>query len=133
MGVLRFQNKALTSPMVRALDITIEEDWSRVTISEEQERLEDFMAFVLIKFWSRLREEEIPLVFIQGLLYFWDKTRMDPYPFIIVTLYRRCKGETGFRWHYMPISNYTQSGIPFWKLIGWLLVRRVEVQGMESG
>ena len=43
------------------------------------------MPFVLIGFGAGLRGEEIPLVSLKGLLFFWNETRADPDPFIVVT------------------------------------------------
>ncbi|KAL7526003.1 hypothetical protein ACHAXR_001264, partial [Thalassiosira sp. AJA248-18] len=51
----------------------------------------------------------------------------------MVTLYGRFKGETGFRWHCLPVSDRTRSGIPFRKWVGRLMHRRVILQGRREG
>ena len=95
---------------------------------------EEQMSFVLIGFGLGLQGEEIPLISLQGLLFFfWDETRSDPDPFIMITLYGRFKGETRYRWHCLPICDDNRSRILFRKLIGWLLRRKVMLQRRESG
>ena len=115
MGVIRFQNKALTSQMVLPLDDILEGEWLRSTDSERRESIEELMSFILIGFGAGLRGEEIPLVSLRGLAFFWDETRRDPDPFIMITLYGRFKRKTGFRWHCLPVYDYNRSSIPFCK------------------
>ena len=59
---------------------------------------------------------------MKGLLHFWDETRADP-----------DQGETGHRWHCLPICDRNRSSIPFRKWIGRLLHRRVVVQRRSEG
>ena len=87
MGVVRFQNEALNSPMVLALEKITENEWERSTSQSRHETIEELISFVLIGFGAGLRGEEVPLVLLQGLLNFSDGTRSDPYPFIMITLY----------------------------------------------
>ena len=54
-------------------------------------------------------------------------------PFIMIALYGRFKGETGYRWHCLPICDDNRSGIPFRKWIGRLMHRRVIVEGRSGG
>ena len=75
--------------MVLALDEILEGKWLR--------SIDELMSFILIIFGAGLRGEEIPLVSLRGILHFWDKTRLDPDPFIMITLFGRFKGETGHR------------------------------------
>ena len=97
MGVVRFQNKALTSQMVLAMEDILEGKWQRTNNPERRESIEELMSFVLISFGAGLRGEEIPLVSLCGLLHFWDETMLDPDLFIMITLFGRFKGETGHR------------------------------------
>ena len=91
------------------------------------------MSFVLIGFGDGLQGEEIPLVSLGGMLHFWDETSSDPDPFIMVTLYGRFKGETGCKWHCLPICDHNWSSIPFQEWIGWMLRRRVMIKQRVSG
>ena len=70
---------------------------------------------------------------LKGLLHFWDETRADPDPFIMITLYESFKGETRHRWHCLPIFDHNRSGIPFRKWINRLVHRRVMVQKRSKG
>ena len=65
---------------------------------------------------------------LKGLLFFWNETRADPDPFIIITLFGQFKGETRHRWHCLPICDHNRSGIPFRKWINRLPHRRLMVQ-----
>lgn len=132
-GVVRYHNEALTSKMILALDDMLEMEWHGCTHVSQREAIEEFMSFVLIGFGAGLRGEEIPLVSMNGLLYFWDETRVDADPFIMITLFGRFKGETGHRWHCLPICDRNRSGIPFRKWIGRLLHRRVVEQKRTKG
>ena len=53
------------------------------------------MCFILIGFGAGLRGEEVPLVLVGGLLHFWDETKRESNPYIMITLYGKFKGETG--------------------------------------
>ena len=55
----------------------------------------------------------MPLISLDGLLTFWDKSRLDKDSHIMLTLQGRFKGELDKRWHLVPISNATRSGLPF--------------------
>ena len=70
---------------------------------------------------------------LAGLLKFWDKTRDDEVPFVMVTLYGRFKGETGFRWHCLPVVDRTRSGLPNRLWLGRLMRRRVCLQKRTKG
>mmetsp|Transcript_35888 Transcript_35888/g.85574 ORF Transcript_35888/g.85574 Transcript_35888/m.85574 type:complete len:423 (+) Transcript_35888:1865-3133(+) len=133
MGQVRYQNEPLTSEMVLALDQLITAEWLRTTDERERERLEELMCYVLIGFGASLRGEEVPLVSLRGMLYFWKETARAGEPHIMITLYGRFKGETGFRWHCLPISDLSASQIPFRKWIASLLHRRSVVQGRQEG
>jgi len=87
---------------------------------------------VLIGFGVGLRGEEVPLVSLEGLLYFWEETGADSHPDTMITLFGRFKAETGYRWHCLPLCENGRSGIPFRSWIGTLLARRVS-QGREKG
>ena len=133
MGMIRYQNEALTSDMVLAICNLAERDWTEATDESEKERIEETVAFMLLGFGAALRGEEVPLVTVDGLLHFWEETRDDPSdPFIMATLYGRFKGETGERWHCLPICDNNRSGIPFRRWIGRLLNRRRKADGVHE-
>ena len=51
----------------------------------------------------------------------------------MIPLYGRFKGETGYRWHCLPISDRSRSGIPHILWLGRLMARRVNIQGRRNG
>ena len=56
------------------------------------------------------------------MLKLWEETRNKKYcSHIIVTLKRRFKGETGEKWHMLPLVDIIESGIEVRKCVGiWL-------------
>ena len=69
------------------------------------------MVYIIIGCGAGLRGEEVPLLSLKGLRDFWVETRDDPEPFIMATLYGRFKGETGYRWHCLPICDSSRSAM----------------------
>ncbi|KAL3788512.1 hypothetical protein HJC23_006550 [Cyclotella cryptica] len=51
----------------------------------------------------------------------------------MVTLHGRFKGETGLRWHCLPLAADTSSGLPNKLWLGRLLRRRHVIEGRRSG
>ena len=96
-GVVQYHNDVLTSKIVLGMDDVLEKEWQGSTLPEHWEVIEELMLFALIGFGSGLQGDEIPSVSLKSLLHFWDETRADPDPFIMITLYGRFKGEAGHR------------------------------------
>lgn len=94
--------------------------------------MEELACFVLIAFGVGLRGEEVPLVSLEGLLYFWEETGEEPQPYTMINLFGRFKAETGYRWHCLPLRENGRSGIPFRAWIGTLLGHSIS-QGKQSG
>jgi hypothetical protein len=69
------------------------------------EALEELACYVLIGFGVGLRGEEVPLVSLEGLLYFWEETGAEAQPYTMITLFGRFKAETGYRWHCLPLCE----------------------------
>ena len=133
MGEVWFQNEALTSAQVLGLSDMLDSAWKHSNQAGHKERLEELMCYVLIGFGAGLRGEEIPLISLKGLLFFWDETKSEADPYTMITLHGRFKGETGFRWHCLPVSDQTRSDTPLRMWIGRLLYRRVHIQGRSTG
>jgi hypothetical protein len=134
MGEIRRQNEALSSRMIHAILHEVDQDWSATTHNDLRMTLEEFAAFLLIGFGTALRGEEIPLVSLKGMLDTWvESTSSQPTPHIMITLHGRFKGETGLRWHCLPLSVQTASGLPNKKWIGRLLRRIYTVEGRSTG
>ena len=134
MGELRFKNGPLTSGMLLGLDVEMELLWKHVTGSKEGAAVEERTAFVCIGFGAGLGGEEVTLTSLKGMIQFWEETMNDKDdPNVMVNLYGRFKGETGFRWHCLPICNKNRSGIPFRKWIGRLMHTRLFREGKSGG
>ena len=124
MGQVRKQNKALTPGIILALDKVAEDKWEGTSVMEEQEELEEMMAMVILTFCGALRGEEVSLVSLTGLLTFWEEvTTLKRDPHILVTLYGKFKGESGVRWHCIPVALNTRSGLPVGKWLARLVKR----------
>jgi hypothetical protein len=104
MGMVRIQNKALTSRLVLGICAEAERIWGTTRTDTKRMEMDDAVCFMLIGFGAGLRGEEVPLVLLEGLLNFWMETQT---------------GSTNGRYmmdsrcHMVPISDQTHSNIPF--------------------
>jgi hypothetical protein len=78
-------------------------------------------AFYVIGFCCALRGEEIPKTDLQGVLKHWEESGRSNPAHVVIALLGRFKGETGLRYHLMPLVIRTKSGIEPRKWIGRLL------------
>ena len=68
------------------------------------------------------------------MLRFWPATTTLPdRPHVVLTLHGRFKGESGERWHCIPIAVRTRTGLPVLKWLQCLMRRRTESKGQEEG
>eukprot|EP00956_Cyclotella_meneghiniana_P029333 scaffold70717_cov42-Cyclotella_meneghiniana.AAC.1 len=132
-GEIRKQDLPFTSKIVLALDKICEIKWRWAGGNAERQDIEDLMCFVLMEFCGDLRGEEVTLLSLGGLLTFWeDSLNSDP-QYIMLTLHGRFKGETGLRWHCIPLPVKTKSALPNFKWIARAVHRRVNLQGRHKG
>eukprot|EP00956_Cyclotella_meneghiniana_P037677 scaffold142780_cov38-Cyclotella_meneghiniana.AAC.1 len=132
-GEVVMQDHPFTSPIVLALDKVCELYWTRVLSIQDKTDVEDFMVYVLMEFCGDLRGEEVTLLSLKGVLAFWHSTTVADVPFVMLTLHGRFKGETGLRWHCIPIPINTKSKLPVLKWFTRALRRRTEGQGRVKG
>ena len=132
-GEIRKQDLPFTSKIVLALDKVCEIKWRWAKDVKEKSDVEDLMSFVLMEFCADLRGEEVPLLSLKGLLTFWEDTLSANTPYIMLTLHGRFKGETGLRWHCIPIPVKTKSALPIFKWIGRAVHRRVNIENRHIG
>ena len=92
MGMICRQNEALTLALVMAVCAE-----AKPTGNNAREELEDTVVFMLAAFGAGLRGEEVPLISLDGLLTFWDKSRLDKDSHVVLTLKGRFKGEVDER------------------------------------
>ena len=107
MGVITKQDFGVTSEMVRDLLEGWDTDWRR----EGQMRIRRISCLyyaVFIGFCGGLWGEEFFLTHLKGMLKLWEETIKEKYPsHIMVTLKGRFKGETGEKWHMLPLLVIT--------------------------
>jgi hypothetical protein len=129
-GMVRWQNKALSSKLVLGICGEAERIWASVCSNVKRMEIEGAICFMLIDFGVGLRGEEVPLVSLKGLLHFWAETQMgDPHErYMMITLSGRFKGEVDSRWHLIPIRNQTHSNIPFQLWMERIMARRANYQ-----
>jgi hypothetical protein len=133
MGMIHRQNEALTSALAMAVCAEAETRWHSPIGDNAREELEDTVVFMLAAFGAGLQGEEVLLILLNGLLTFWDLSSLDEDSHVMLTLKGRFKGEVDERWHLVPISDATRSGLPFRKWMERVLHRRVNLQDRESG
>ena len=133
MGMIRRQNEALTSALAMAICAEAESRWHLPVGGNAREELEDMVVIMLAAFGAGLRGEEVPLISLDGLLTFWDKSRLDKDSHVMLTLKGHFKGEVDERWHLVPISNATHLDLPFRKWMERVLHRRVNLHSRETG
>eukprot|EP00985_Skeletonema_marinoi_P029603 scaffold28378_cov223-Skeletonema_marinoi.AAC.7 len=80
-------------------------EWIATEESSEKERPEELACYIMIGFGVGLRGEEVPLVSLEGMLYFWEETgaEAEAQPYTMITLFGQFKEETGYRWHCLPL------------------------------
>ena len=101
---------------------------------EQPRKVSCLVASVMIGFRGGLRGEEFLLASLEGMLKFWEETRIMRNQYhIMVTLRGRFKGETGGKWHMLPLVDVTGLGIEISRLVGrWLEIMVEEEARMED-
>jgi hypothetical protein len=135
MGMVRWQNKALTSKLVLGICARAKWIWGSAQSDAKQMEMEDAVCFMLIAFGAGLHGEAVPLVSLEGLLHFWEETREagEDERYIIITLSGRFKGEVDLQWRMVPIGDRTRSNIPFCLWMERIMARRVNFQHRTKG
>ncbi len=86
MGMICRQNEALTSALAMAVCAEAETQWHSPIGDNAREELEDMVVFILAAFGAGLRGEEVPLILLDGLLTFWDESRLDEDSHVMLTV-----------------------------------------------
>jgi hypothetical protein len=131
--MVRKQNEALSSLLALAVCEVAESKWHLSPDEETRENLEDTVCFMLAAMGAGLRGEEVPLLSMEGLLTFWGESLAAADRFVMLTLKGRFKGEVDERWHLVPLSDNSRSGLPFRRWMERALSRRVHCQGRSKG
>jgi hypothetical protein len=133
MEMIRKQNEALTSLLALAVCEVAESKWHSSSDEGTRENLEDTVCFMLAAMGAGLRGEEVPLLSMEELLTFWEESQAAMDRFVMLTLKGRFKGEVDERWHLVPVSDNTQTGLPFRLWMERALRRQVNLQGRTKG
>jgi hypothetical protein len=113
IGMIRKQNEALSSALALAVCKAAETRWNLAAEEGAREELKDTTCFMLAAFGAGLWGEEVPLLSMEGLLTLWTESREAEDRHIMLALRGCFKGEVDERWHLVPVSNFTQLGLPF--------------------
>jgi hypothetical protein len=113
MGDKVVQDYALLRNISIELIRNLEEDWEEAEGDDtRRDEVVTFAAILVIGFLLGLRGEEIVKTDISGLLKYIEVGAQNPdHKHVIVPLIGRLKGETGERYHMLPMARVTQSGI----------------------
>jgi hypothetical protein len=133
MGMVQKQNEALSSLLALAVCEVAESKWPLSPDKETRENLEDTVCFMLAAMGAGLRGEDVPLLSMEGLLTFWGESQAAADRFVMLTLKGRFKGKVDERWHLVPLSDNSRSGLPFRQWMERALSRRVHRQGRSKG
>ena len=68
---------------------------------------------MIMEYCGGLRKEEVPVLSLKGILFFWEGTHQQKIPHIIITLKGRFKGYIRDMWHLFPIMDVTRKKIPY--------------------
>lgn len=119
MGDVVCPDRALSVPIVIEFLRQLDLEWDDPLFDKFKVASEG--AFYVIGFCCGLRGEEIPKADLQGILRHWEESGRSNPMHVVVALLGRFKGETGLRYHLMPVVARTKSGIEPRKWIGRLL------------
>jgi hypothetical protein len=72
----------------------------------------EIACFLVLLLWLGLRQKEVVKMDIAAFMMYFDAGKVHPkHPHVMVPLLGRFKGETGERWHLLPIIWKKRSGI----------------------
>jgi hypothetical protein len=90
----------------------LDKEWLEGRTSDSRKEIAEIAMFLISGFCLGLRGEEVVKMDISGFLTYFEAGRDHPvHPHVMVPLLGRFKGETGERWHLLPIVWRTRSGI----------------------
>lgn len=116
MGDIVVSDFALAKDIYLELMDQLMTDWEDSANDQERDEVVEFASLLNFGYLCGLRGEEIMKVDVAGFLKYLDIGASDPKnPHLIVPLLGRLKGETGERYHMLPLSRTTSSGVP----VGW--------------
>jgi hypothetical protein len=86
--------------------------WAEATSIPRRKEIVEIALFLVFTFCLGLRGKEVVKMDIAGFVTYFEAGKEHPnHPHVMVPLQGRFKGETGERWHLLPIVWKTRSGI----------------------
>jgi hypothetical protein len=90
----------------------LDKDWSEARTMESRREVVEIAMFLVAAYGLGLRGEEVVKMDASGFLTYFDAgMNHRTHPHVMIPLLGRFKGETGERWHLLPIVWETRSGI----------------------
>jgi hypothetical protein len=89
----------------------LEKEWRKAPTSATRQAVVEMAMFLVAGFGLGLRGEEVVQMDISGFMAYFEAGRDHSSPHVMIPLLGRFKGETGKRWHLLPIVWKTRSGI----------------------
>ena len=133
MGLIKKQYFGVTIEIVKSLF----EVWDVLYRREGLTRRRDISSLdsaMVVGFCGGLRVQEVFLASLNGILPFWQETIKKKYcSRIMVTLKGWFKGETGLKWHMLPLVDITELVIEVGNWVGIWLDVLVEKYGRLEG
>lgn len=112
MGDIVKPDRALSLPVLHRIMEAIESEWYLARTDAEKEELALEASFYLITYCGGLRGEETPLCDLTGMRKWWkDGDVPGVSKHATIALLGRIKGETGEKYHLMPLCATTRSGL----------------------
>ena len=114
MGEEVHSNFALSIRVLHKILGHLDSEWIGGRTMEKRKQIVEIACFLVLAFCLGLRGEEVVKMDIAGFLTYFEAGKDHPeHPHVMVPLLGRFKGETGERWHLLPIVWKTRSGIKF--------------------
>jgi hypothetical protein len=90
----------------------LEDRWTAASTPKQRKEVVEIAFFLVVTFCLGLRGEEVVKADIAGFMTYFDSGKTHPeHKHVMIPLQGRFKGETGERWHLLPIVWRTRSGI----------------------
>jgi hypothetical protein len=100
----------------------LEKEWNKARTMEMRREVVEMAMFLVAAYCLALRGEEVVKMDIAGFLTYYEAGKHhEKHPHVMIPLLGRFKGETGERWHLLPIVWKTRSGIEAGNWAGRLL------------
>jgi hypothetical protein len=103
---------ALSIKVLHKILGNLDDRWREATTAPRRKEVVEIAFFLVLTFCLGLRGEEVVKLDIGGFFTYFESGKNHPeHPHVMVTLQGRFKGETGERWHLLPIVWKTRSGV----------------------